>query len=131
MTFRKRTARGKTLLQNGFPPGPPFRKLSKWLRRKTREMTDLDARTRQMGTFPLNRENIRVFCRRRVRRTGFSHKKRVPQNLLNPRQAVGPEPRALQKRAITFTPREWYQENKASGNKKQKEEDDGNIIMSF
>ena len=27
MTFRKRTARGKTLLQKGFPPGPPFRKL--------------------------------------------------------------------------------------------------------
>jgi hypothetical protein len=27
MTFRKRTARGKTLLQKGFPPGPSFRKL--------------------------------------------------------------------------------------------------------
>ena len=27
MTFRKRTAREKTLLQKGFPPGPPFRKL--------------------------------------------------------------------------------------------------------
>ena len=27
MTFRKRTARGKTLLQKGFPPEPPFRKL--------------------------------------------------------------------------------------------------------
>ena len=27
MTFRKRTARGKTLLQKSFPPGPPFRKL--------------------------------------------------------------------------------------------------------
>ncbi len=27
MTFRKRTARRKTLLQKGFPPGPPFRKL--------------------------------------------------------------------------------------------------------
>ncbi len=27
MTFRKRTARGKTLLQKGFRPGPSFRKL--------------------------------------------------------------------------------------------------------
>jgi hypothetical protein len=27
MTFRKRTARGKTLLQKGLPPGPSFRKL--------------------------------------------------------------------------------------------------------
>ncbi len=27
MTFRKRTAGEKTLLQKGFPPGPPFRKL--------------------------------------------------------------------------------------------------------
>jgi hypothetical protein len=27
MTFRMRTARGKTLLQKGFPPRPPFRKL--------------------------------------------------------------------------------------------------------
>ena len=27
MIFRKRIARGKTLLQKGFPPGPPFRKL--------------------------------------------------------------------------------------------------------
>ena len=26
-TFGKRTARGKTLLQKGFPPGPPFPKL--------------------------------------------------------------------------------------------------------
>jgi hypothetical protein len=27
MTFRKRNTRGKTLLQKGFPPRPPFRKL--------------------------------------------------------------------------------------------------------
>ena len=27
MAFRKETARGKTLLQKSFPPGPPFRKL--------------------------------------------------------------------------------------------------------
>gem|GEM_PF-3387008 len=27
MIFRKRTARGRTLLQKGFPPGPSFRKL--------------------------------------------------------------------------------------------------------
>ena len=49
MTFRKRTARGKTLSQKGFPPGPPFPKTPKWLRSGHDPATGSLARTRPVG----------------------------------------------------------------------------------
>ncbi len=58
MTFRKRTARGKTLLQKGFPPGSPLSENSHSVAAQGGEMTHWDARTRQIGTFPVNHENI-------------------------------------------------------------------------
>ncbi len=61
MRFRRRATRGKTLLQKGFPPDPPSEN-SHYVTAQGGEMTDLGARTRQIGTFLVNRENIRVFA---------------------------------------------------------------------
>ena len=64
MTFRERTSRGKTLLQpRGFAGFPldPLSENSHSVAPQGGEMIHWGARTRQMGTFPVNRENIRVF----------------------------------------------------------------------
>ncbi len=107
MTFRKRTARGKTPFvkrcsadgENAFVQAlskskardievhcwphaqwtwTPLSENSILLRRKEEKWLDWGARTRQMGTFPVNRENIRVFCRR-VREPDFLQKSGSPK----------------------------------------------------
>jgi hypothetical protein len=77
MTFIKRTARGKTLLQKGFPPGPSFRKLPNGYGvRGEKRLIWVSAHDKSVH-FQLTMKILEFLPEGSG--TGFLHKKRVPE----------------------------------------------------